>query len=92
MIPPAENASDQSVGCLGISRQCPDPPPENAILLPFSAEPRSRPMTGLRQRSAVFVDWGVNIRPEEIVNRRVGHVPAKIMKVVVERWNHLKNK
>jgi hypothetical protein len=43
-------------------------------------------MTGLRQRCAVFVDWSIEVQPEDIVNRGVGYVPAKLLRRIVAKF------
>jgi hypothetical protein len=80
----AENLPGRSMFCVGISKQCPDPPPPHAILLPFDADPRRRPMTGLRRRCACFVDWTVEIFPADVRNSHVGHVSNALFRKIMD--------
>lgn len=77
--PTEENTPGTPVICLGISTQCPSPPPAHAILLPFSPKGAARPMTGLYRRCAVFVDWIVKIPAADISSNHIGHVRPPLM-------------
>ena len=69
---------------MGISKQCADPPPKNAILLPFSQNPKCVPTTGLMTRCAVWLDWGVEIFPQDIVKARIGYVPKALLLTILK--------
>jgi hypothetical protein len=43
-------------------------------------------MTGLRQRCAVFVDWTMGIKVEEIIQADVGHVTQKLFDAIMDRY------
>jgi hypothetical protein len=87
-----ENVPNESVWVLGISRQCTDPPPAQAVLLPFCPDPKSRPMTGLRQRCAVFVDWYTSISPANIENRCIGHVSPSLFNRILKLFEEFRKK
>ena len=42
-------------------------------------------MTGLRQRCAVFVDWSIEVHPEDIVESHVGYVNQKLLDQILEK-------
>jgi hypothetical protein len=76
---------------LGISKQIPDPPGEDAVMLPFHPNPKMRPQTGLARRSGVIVDWAVPIDQGDVNNRNVGSVSAALLADILTKWAERKS-